>query len=484
MCLFVPVLTDKLIDYLADMEYDLGHYFTGEDLQGGLAWVGTVCIKPYNLGVSALNGNWQGVHTQSGSNWDLKVTAHEIGHILGAPHTHDYNPPIDECYDSSSQAVNSCQIGTLMSYCHLCPGGLNNVNMHYHARAIETIKTRTEQNCGPVGPEQPTAEPTVTNSVSNECQKYVQSSEGWWYKPCPETNGCYEERMCMADTFFPSDAKFPFCTQAQDCSADVDTVNCWQRQSCESTTPNPTSEPTSTPTQHPTANPAPDPTEAPPTPNPTSEPTSTPTQHPTENPATDPTEAPPTPNPTSVPSTAEPTPEYEPCEGSKFEQCVPHAPILAEQSNFSSGLPPLPLTLVSPLAVVESQPADPYMQYLSLDTNLFEQLQELSTGTQLRFNDFLSLGIIVDLRVHQVLADNAMVLVVGANGTQSELQRPTAVHLTGVAHGDLESMVFISLRSAGSTGFIRTGELRFSIEAAPEANQHSVLLQGTGAHSH
>ena len=77
-----------------------------------------------------------------------------------------------------------------------------------------------------------------------------------------------------------------------------------------------------------------------------------------------------------------------------------------------------------------------------------------------------------------------MVLVVGANGTQSELQRPTAVHLTGVAHGDLESMVFISLRPAGSTGFIRSGELRFSIEAAPEANQHSVLLQGTGAHSH
>ena len=183
-------------------------------------------------------------------------------------------------------------------------------------------------------------------------------------------------------------------------------------------------------------------------------------------------------NPTSEPTTATPTkeptpftPESETCEGSKFEQCA-------------SGLIPLPLILLSPLAVVESQPADPYMQYLSFDANLFEQLQELSTGTQLRFNDFLSLGIVVDLRVHQVLADNAMVLVVGANGTQSELQRPTAVHLTGVAHGDLESMVFISLRPAGSTGFIRSGELRFSIEAAPEANQHSVLLQGAGAHSH
>merc|ERR1712153_83072 len=50
-----------------------------------------------------------------------------------------------------------------MSYCHLCPGGSNNVNMHYHPTIIAKIKSKTEQNCGPLGPpttSEPTAKPT------------------------------------------------------------------------------------------------------------------------------------------------------------------------------------------------------------------------------------------------------------------------------------------------------------------------------------
>ena len=139
------------------------------------------------------------------------------------------------------------------------------------------------------------------------------------------------------------------------------------------------------------------------------------------------------------------------------------------------------LSMLSPLAVVDDFQPDSYEQYLRFDTSLFQQLQGHSIGTQIRFNNFLGLGIDVDLSVHQVLAANAEIRVVGVDGVESDLQRPAAVHLSGVAHGDVESMVFISLRPAGSTGFIRTAELSFSIEVAPEPNQHSVLLQGTGA---
>merc|ERR1712153_146923 len=77
--------------------------------------------------------------------------------------------------DPVARQVDSCQIGTLMSYCHLCPGGSNNVNMHYHPTIIAKIKSKTEQNCGPVGPpttSEPTAkstsEPTVTPPTTSE----------------------------------------------------------------------------------------------------------------------------------------------------------------------------------------------------------------------------------------------------------------------------------------------------------------------------
>ena len=56
------------------------------------------------------------------------VFNHELGHNLGAPHTHDLNPPVDNC------ASGDCSVtpnGTIMSYCHLCDGGLQNVMMRF-----------------------------------------------------------------------------------------------------------------------------------------------------------------------------------------------------------------------------------------------------------------------------------------------------------------------------------------------------------------
>jgi WD40 repeat protein len=67
-------------------------------------------------------------------NWDLMVVAHEIGHNLGAPHTFEMDPPIDNCFDGSSN-----QRGTIMSYCASGPGGLLNVDMRFHARSAEFI---------------------------------------------------------------------------------------------------------------------------------------------------------------------------------------------------------------------------------------------------------------------------------------------------------------------------------------------------------
>jgi len=156
--------------------FDVAHLMTGIQ-EGGVAYVGTVCRAGYNVGVSSLRGQWRG--STSGSSaymWDLEVTAHELGHNFGSGHSHDYDPPIDECVScregftaeqckSGGGAVGPvsrsdarCVKGTVMSYCHLC-GGMENINMNFHPRAIEKLKSTLNANCGEAGPA-PTPAPT------------------------------------------------------------------------------------------------------------------------------------------------------------------------------------------------------------------------------------------------------------------------------------------------------------------------------------
>ncbi len=60
--------------------------------------------------------------------WTVNVFAHEMGHNMGSPHTHDCSwpgGPIDNCYNVEG---GSCSLGadpgvsggTIMSYCHIC----------------------------------------------------------------------------------------------------------------------------------------------------------------------------------------------------------------------------------------------------------------------------------------------------------------------------------------------------------------------------
>ncbi|MCC5824299.1 MAG: M12 family metallo-peptidase [Phycisphaerales bacterium] len=114
---------------------------SGRGLGGGVAYLNALCSMPWGHGVSAnLNGSFpMPVIDNSHQNWDLMVVAHELGHNFGSGHTHDgYNPPIDGCGNSDcSLAPNS----TIMSYCHLCPGGLSNIDMRFHPR----VQTRMLQ---------------------------------------------------------------------------------------------------------------------------------------------------------------------------------------------------------------------------------------------------------------------------------------------------------------------------------------------------
>ena len=105
---------------------------------GGVAFnAGGLCNNQQGYEISSLNGFFpHPVQHTSSSNWDLIVYSHEFGHTFGSGHTFNYSPPIP-CFEGSGP-----DNGTIMSYCHLEPGGNNNVGMRFHARVQDNLIQR------------------------------------------------------------------------------------------------------------------------------------------------------------------------------------------------------------------------------------------------------------------------------------------------------------------------------------------------------
>ncbi|MBS1561834.1 MAG: hypothetical protein JSS89_09530 [Bacteroidetes bacterium] len=128
-----------------DVDRHLAHLFTMQIQQGGL-FIGGIayggqsgsrlCNKgdQGGYGVSTMFGDQSpmpGDPTRANAfTWDIFVIAHEMGHNVGAPHTHNcyWNPPVDTCQIQSDN-TDACYTtgkrsrpGTIMSYCHLVNG--------------------------------------------------------------------------------------------------------------------------------------------------------------------------------------------------------------------------------------------------------------------------------------------------------------------------------------------------------------------------
>lgn len=145
------VVLDEFTDYWLENEVavdrDLAHFLSGKPLGCGVAAsLSGLCDYFEAFCVSAVSGYFPyPLQDYSDGNWDVIVFTHEMGHLLGAAHTHEQTPATDGCgngYCPSEQPGGSIidNRSTIMSYCHLCPGGNSNIRLGFKAQ------TRAQMN--------------------------------------------------------------------------------------------------------------------------------------------------------------------------------------------------------------------------------------------------------------------------------------------------------------------------------------------------
>ncbi len=107
----------------------LAHLISANPLSlGGIAYINGICNRSAAYGFSNIHGSYD---QYSSYTWDVHVIAHELGHNLGSPHTHDCvwgpegNESIDACLDNPCTDEIPSEGGTIMSYCHNDPVGID-----------------------------------------------------------------------------------------------------------------------------------------------------------------------------------------------------------------------------------------------------------------------------------------------------------------------------------------------------------------------
>jgi len=154
--------------YYSDVQRDAAHLFTlirpiGGSYVGGIAYLGKLCEKARRggYGVSTVWTNRDEMpgrpSVSNGFVWDYFVIAHELGHNVGSPHTHNcfWTPkPVDTCQlkeDNTDACFSRGQVnrvvrpGTIMSYCHLVNG--ESTPFLFGSRVAEKMRGWVEQSC-------------------------------------------------------------------------------------------------------------------------------------------------------------------------------------------------------------------------------------------------------------------------------------------------------------------------------------------------
>lgn len=146
----------------------LAHLISTRPMNGGVAWLNMLCNSyipfysdwngdgeaelhhagPYGF-TSKMSTTVEAVPTYS---WNVNAFAHEIGHNFGSYHTQKCvwgegsNEALDDCYStegSCTQGPTPENGGTVMSYCHLDPSGVN-LNNGFGTEPGDLIRIRYE----------------------------------------------------------------------------------------------------------------------------------------------------------------------------------------------------------------------------------------------------------------------------------------------------------------------------------------------------
>ena len=131
---------------------DVGHHLAGRGLGGGVAWLGVACLYPewaFALSSGIGYGFPYPLVDHDHGNWEPMVVTHELGHNFGAPHTHDHTPQADGCGTNDCSQAGQ---GTIMSYCHICAGGMSNIALKFHPYSINSMNGHIAATaCGNAG---------------------------------------------------------------------------------------------------------------------------------------------------------------------------------------------------------------------------------------------------------------------------------------------------------------------------------------------
>ncbi len=132
----------------------------GSNSFSGIAWINQYCQNGFlqNMGTQTVGSySINRIGTNFSAAGVAEFVGHEIGHNMGSPHTHCYNPPVDVCFNGESDfgcygGAVSCPAGgsgTIMSYCHFGPpNGANcgNNNDEFHPTVINLLNNRIVAN--------------------------------------------------------------------------------------------------------------------------------------------------------------------------------------------------------------------------------------------------------------------------------------------------------------------------------------------------
>lgn len=140
--------------------YDIGHlFFKVNNLNdsNGLANLAAICQNNRKA------GGVTGTVAPIGDAFDIDFTAHEIGHQLGANHTHN-----NACNRSIANSMEPGSGSTIMAYAGICsPNVQQNSDAYYHTRSIEEINNNLNTiSCAQLLPTANVA-PVITAQLNN-----------------------------------------------------------------------------------------------------------------------------------------------------------------------------------------------------------------------------------------------------------------------------------------------------------------------------